>query len=201
MKLPELMYIPARGCEFRANVGSLSMRGIHEGQHDIILAFYGEGACDDRGRSLTAIWSMTDAQLERAHDYIKWLFPLPETRDGNPATPMLQPETIAAFKERVELQRRLRRSYDRMLQFYGLAMIAGEVKEEPNFRVRANDWLQPGNHNHLRLTRIIRSLRYLGLESEAQALYHRLGEIYTREPGKITATTFWYWRRAANKPV
>jgi Opioid growth factor receptor (OGFr) conserved region len=39
-------------------------------------------------------------------------------------------------------------------------------------------WLSPGNHNHLRLTRILRSLRLLGELRAAQALF----EISTPRP-------------------
>jgi hypothetical protein len=42
--------------------------------------------------------------------------------------------------------------------------------DEARFLERSRNWLRPGNHNHLRLTRIMQSLWILGLRAEAKAL-------------------------------
>jgi hypothetical protein len=56
-------------------------------------------------------------------------------------------------------------------------------------------WLTPGNHNHLRLTRIMLSLRALGLEHEARELYAYVTERATQRGG-VTADTLRYWLAA-----
>jgi hypothetical protein len=43
-----------------------------------LLAFYRGQAPDDAGRWLKDIWEWDDEQLETTHDFIQWLFPLPE---------------------------------------------------------------------------------------------------------------------------
>lgn len=163
-----------------------------------LLAFYAGTAPDDRGRSLADVQSMTDDELEGVHDYIQWLFPLRERSGANPWAPVLDEPTIAAFLARPELRERLRHSFTRMLAFYGLSMTGGAVRPNAAFPARSRVWLSPGNHNHLRLTRMIRSLRTLGLEAEAQALFSCLRELYEENASRITPATFRFWREAAS---
>lgn len=164
-----------------------------------LLAFYAGTGTDDRGRSLADVQAMTDDELERVHDYIQWLFPLRERSGANPRAPVLDASAIAAFRAQPELRDRLRRSFARMLAFYGLsADTEGRVQLGASFAARSRVWLSPGNHNHLRLTRMIRSLRTLGLESEAQALFSCLQEIYEQNASRITPTTFRFWNDAAS---
>ena len=68
------------------------------------------------------------------------------------------------------------------------------------FAAKATVWLSPGNHNHLRITRILRCLSLLGLEAEARAFFECLSEIYENEQSQprpaISTETILYWRRA-----
>jgi hypothetical protein len=90
-----------------------------------------------------------------------------------------------------------------MLSFYGLRRTerAGEVGieiDESRFADRARVWLNPGNHNHLRLTRIMQSLAALGLRAEARALQRCLVTDVYEGPGagQITPDTREYWTDA-----
>jgi hypothetical protein len=58
-------------------------------------------------------------------------------------------------------------------------------------------WEKEKDHNHLRITRIIRSLRILGLEIEAQAFYEYLKENAVR----TSKISHMYWKRAAERPL
>ena len=99
------------------------------------------------------------------------------------------------------MQGRLRAAFLRMLAFYGFALQGDRVVEGPRFVAASRNWLHAGNHNHLRLTRMLRSLRVLGLDREAQALWAALRMLYEREVAAgrrtITAETFAFWERAA----
>ena len=48
-------------------------------------------------------------QLEAVHDYIQWLFPLPEPSGFNVAAPVLDRDSIQEFRTRPELQQKLPR--------------------------------------------------------------------------------------------
>jgi hypothetical protein len=145
-----------------------------------IIGFYSDTEPDHRGRYLHEIQEWPDAQLEAVHDYIQWLFPLPERSGFNVAAPVLTHESIQEFRTRPELQQQLRSSFLRMMTFYGFEARSGEhitVTRAPNFAAKAAGWLSPGNHNHLRITRILRCLTVLGLEAEAKAFFDCLSEI------------------------
>jgi hypothetical protein len=159
------------------------------------------GGVDDEGRTFDEILGWDDARLEMVHDYIQWIFPLPERSGANPWAPVLDARTIAAIRSSAEMQGRLRAAFLRMLAFYGFVLEGAAVVEGPRFAVASRNWLHAGNHNHLRLTRILRSLRVLGLEGEAAALWEALRGLYERETAAgrrtITQETFAFWRQAA----
>lgn len=167
---------------------------------DPIVAFYSHEATDDRGRSLRQIWGWDHGRLEGVHDYVQWLFPLREPSAVNYTAPLITDNTVAGFAGNAALRDNLKRSFELMLDFYGLALVDQEhglaVVPTPSFEKRSRTWLMPGNHNHLRLTRILRSVRTLGLSDCAVALFDRLVVIYREVPGAISSTTFQYWQRA-----
>lgn len=168
---------------------------------DPIVSFY-SGGVDDRGRTLQSILDWPDERLESVHDYIQWVFPTTTPSGANPWAPLVTDATIASFAS-PELRDRLRAALDRMLTFYGFVRASdtsGNVSitiDSERFARRAVIWLRPGNHNHLRLTRIMQSLWALGLEDEAIALQRCLLALY-EGPGarKITTETAEYWRTA-----
>lgn len=61
------------------------------------------------------------------------------------------------------------------------------------------NWVHRFDHNHLRITRIIRSLRVLGLEEEAIAFFQALKSI--QEASNISPKSLNYWSRAAFRPL
>ena len=166
-----------------------------------IIDFYNGDAPDDRGRFLSEIQGWPDDRLESVHNYIQWLFPLPEPSPVNPSAPLLDSTAIREFGRRPELRERMRASFLRMLQFYGLEWSDGEVRQAGNHAERSRNWLSPGNHNHLRITRILRCLRLAGLEAESSAFFACLRAIYEEERVKprpaISAETFRFWTSAA----
>jgi hypothetical protein len=165
-----------------------------------IIGFYNGTESDHRGRCLREIQEWPDDQLESVHDYIQWLFPLPEPSGFNIAAPVLIRESIRDFLARPDLQENLRVSFLRLMNFYGLEACSGKVTRAPNFAAKATGWLSPGNHNHLQITRILRCLTVLGMKTEAKAFLECLAEIYENEQNKplpaISDETMLYWREA-----
>jgi Opioid growth factor receptor (OGFr) conserved region len=168
-----------------------------------IIGFYNGTHPDHRGRYLNEIQEWPDDQLETVHDYIQWLFPLPEPSAFNVAAPILTRESIQEFLARPDLQQNIRVSFQRLMSFYGFEVRVGKhitVTRAPNFAAKATGWLSPGNHNHLRIARILRCLAVLGLEAEAAAFLECLAEIYEDEQNKplpaISDETMLYWRDA-----
>lgn len=174
---------------------------MHCGVPNPLIGFYRDGAADDRGRTLAQILGWDDDELEAVHDYIQWLFPLPERSGANPGAPILDAGTIETFRATAAMRQRLRQALERMLRFYGMEMVSGEggvgVERADNFPARARNWLLPGNHNHLRLTRMLRSLRLLGLEAESKALFRALDPICRDYPGSVSSGTYAFWSDAS----
>lgn len=139
----------------------------------------GEGD-DARGRRHADLLAMDDAALEARHDYVQWLFPLPEPSAAVPGSPVLAAGEAAALAADPAVRERLAAAAARMRRFYA-----------------ANDhWLVPFDHNHLRITRIIRSLRLLAGDAEADA-FRAFAMARVREAGDpVNARSLAYWRDA-----
>src|SRR3954463_3005118 len=135
-----------------------------------LLRFYEGAGTDDRGRRIDEIWRFTNDELETVHDYIQWLFPLAERSAFNHGAPLLDDETIDEFANNETLHRNVEHSLRVMLDFYGLAIAGAEILRVPTFTERSRNWLRPGNHNFLRLTRMIKSLKLLGHDARATQL-------------------------------
>jgi hypothetical protein len=163
-----------------------------------LLDFYRGQKADSEGRFLSKIWRWKDNELEFTHDFIQWMFPLPEPSRFNADGPILTEEDIAAFQGDPLLRANLRKSFGRFLKFLGLsATTDGPIMEGANFADRSLQvWMYP-NHNWLRITRIIRSLRLLGLQTESLAFFTWLEAINKKRKFLIPADTFQYWTEAA----
>lgn len=66
---------------------------------------------------------------------------------------------------------------------------------------RGHLWWRNMTHNHLRITRILRSLRVLGCQAASEALYRCLEELVKREKRQVSYQTRLYWWRAARRRV
>ena len=162
-----------------------------------LLDFYRGQGTDAEGRFLKDIWTWKDDDLEAVHDFIQWLFPLPEPSQFNPGAPLLNEKDFQSFKSEPILQANLMKSFERILTFVGFSLAKdGNVVEGDKFRTRIPEvWARP-NHNWLRISRILRSLTLLGMEVQAQALYDRLREYFRSGRFPIPANTFRYWTDA-----
>lgn len=149
-----------------------------------IIGFLSGQTPDGEGRFLREILAWPDDRMEAVHDFIQWLFPLLEPSPVNPGAPVLDAATIAEIRARPALQEAVRASAARMRRFYQAS----------------RHWITPGNHNHLRITRILKCLKLAGLDGEASEFFGWLSTIYAAEqerpfPG-ITPRSFEFWRAA-----
>src|SRR5262249_54395618 len=99
-----------------------------------LVGVYRGQARDTGGRAPGALWDWDDESLEEVHDFIQWLFPLPEPSNFNADAPLLSEQDVREFRGDPALQARLRRSLERLLTFLGLACGEdGKVVEGENF--------------------------------------------------------------------
>ena len=116
-----------------------------------IIAFLGGVGTDSHGRLLNDIWAFSDAEIERTHNFIQWLFPLAEASLSVPGSPTLTSDEIAALRLSVAAKTSIVESADWYTAFLS----------------RNSHWKAKYNHNHLRITRAIKSLRLLVSDEEA----------------------------------
>ena len=166
-----------------------------------LLAFYRGAGTDHRGRTREEIVGWDDDRIERVHDFIQWLFPLEEPSPVNPSAPVLTPSDREAFHKEPALRERLLDSFHRMLAFYGFELRADTdaraIRRAADWPARSAVWLHPHNHNHLRITRILKSLMLLGAVDEAEAFYRALSDVdASNDSSKIAPVTMEYWTRA-----
>lgn len=253
-----------------------------------IVRFYDPDvkAKDALGRTQEQILAWPNSQLENSHNYIQMLFPLPEGSPFNYAAPVIDLETMTAFRSDSELRQRLRASFERMLTFYGFttsihpepesekkndtekqelhARATDEVTTSqvtpgnkegsadvqdsaiaksktttetapttvttesavldtpgpsapepasqaspfgysvirgPNFRKASRNWAVHMDHNHLRITRILRCLRVLGLQKECDAFFAALKRVYDDPSINIGPRSLEFWTRAVERPL
>ena len=186
-----------------------------------ILQFYHntDPRPDFCGRKLRSILRWSDDRLEAVHNYIQILFPLPEASPINPAASTITEAVFNAFRSGDEeaegLQAGLRLAFARIAGFFGFKVLGmnheGYIEDDAeialalaeNCEERFSNWVVPFSHNHLRITRIIRCLRVLGLEKEASA-FHSMVKAQrntTKYGGKISTRSIMYWDRAAERPL
>tara|TARA_B100000700_G_scaffold331223_2_gene462420 strand:+ start:7270 stop:7782 length:513 start_codon:yes stop_codon:yes gene_type:complete len=163
-----------------------------------LIAFYRGEAGDHQGRTLHDLWALPSFWLEHTHDYIQWLFPIPEAGRFNGFAPLLSETDRAAFAADETLQANQRYSLDVMLAFFGLTRREFVIEAMPELNMREHIWLKRGGHNHLRISRIIRSLHLCHQPELAAAFQRAVIEIGTTQ-GVVSEQSIDYWR-AANQP-
>ena len=148
-----------------------------------VVEFLAGTGRDGRGRLLPDILAFDDRALEAHHDYIQWLFPLDTPSAAVPGSPILSSQDIAEIRACGQCQANLRRALHRLTRFY-----------EEN-----DHWLVPTNHNHLRITRIIRSTRMLLSSSEAVEFFNAIMARVTTSGARVSPTSQRYWREALDQ--
>ncbi|RPA98486.1 hypothetical protein L873DRAFT_1844194 [Choiromyces venosus 120613-1] len=168
---------------------------------DPIVKFYARNSPDCKNRTLSALLSLTNEELEHSHDYIQTLFPLPEPSPFNHLSPIITPTTARAFRSSAALRAALRTSFRRMVAFYGFDSGVGEAGvvvvrrgKGKGWEGRSGFWRRRFDHNHLRITRIIRCLRVLGCEEDARGFYQAV-----RKAEGVGGRSLVFWRRAARR--
>ena len=152
--------------------------------HEEKLAHFLRGTGQDsQGRLHADLLNFSDEELEEVHDYIQWLFPLREKSMAVPDSPVLESdEMVQLLRSDTEVRGHMLQALERMKRFYG-----------------DNDhWLEQGDHNHLRITRILKSACLLGLREEAIAFHNFiLQRVESAQP--VTRESLAYWQNSISE--
>jgi hypothetical protein len=168
-----------------------------------IINFFCHNGTDNKGRTLQDMIDFTDEEMEANHDYIQWMFPLHEKSGFNDDCPVLTPEIASVIEdywhEHPEscLQGE---AWRRVLDFYGIGDTCNRTGVGPHSRTynhdRIKEWCYDGNHNLLRITRIIRSLRLFDDDLLAEYFYKDISFAQDFISNDLSERTNDYWRKA-----
>ena len=139
----------------------------------------GEGT-DSKGRKLTEYHDKDDNWWERCHNHVQWAFPLPEESKAEPASPVATQSDYDVI------------AMDPVLKMRMVALLGRFVL----FLDRTRGWRLPADHNHLRITRVLRCLCFCGLNDVAfdfcDYVKHEVGKVAGKQ-------TIWYWDEALKR--
>jgi hypothetical protein len=143
-------------------------------------AFLKGTGSDSRGRTLSHVLAFDDTEIEATHDFIQWVFPLPIASSAQPQSPVLSCQDVSAIAGDDVAVANLKLARHRMEQFYS----------------RNDYWLRWHDHNHLRITRILTSLRLLAGLDEARQFYAVISDRLKAAPGAINPRSLEFWAHA-----
>ena len=145
------------------------------------LNFLSKEGNDFKGRTLESIWSFSDEDIERTHDFIQILFPLNK------------PSESAFHGYYLD-------SEDLIEQIRSNSIATENILKSSNWYLSfltRNVWLWNRNydHNQLRITRVIECLRLLISEDEADKFYDDVLKII-KDNNKVNQTSLNFWKNA-----
>lgn len=145
-----------------------------------VVAFLNGSGRDDAGRTVEEVLALDDAALEAQHDFIQWLFPVPEPSRAVPGSPVLTEQDRTTISGSAAALANLAAATARMSAFY----------ETTHY------WLGSHDHNHLRISRIIRALRLLAGDAAADRFRDARLEDISRRRGQVNTVSLEHWRRS-----
>jgi len=153
---------------------------------ETILGFLRGDTFDYKGRTFDSMLRMTNEQLEKCHDQIQWMFPLHEESKHATTYPILTKETVSLAKQQDAIVLNMTLAKQRMEQFLGI----GDFDRIE----RQAEWCWNKNHNLLRITRILRSLRFFDLEKEADDFFRKVYKVGIKF--NLSQETLLFWEKA-----
>lgn len=150
---------------------------------------------DSQGRTIGEVWALNNFWLEHDHKYIQWLFPIDTQTKFNRHAPVLTQDDILAFKGSDALQNAQQQSLTVMLRFFGMQWRGDEIVPTEQLNIRDHIWLKRGGHNHLRISRIIRSLMLCG-QPKLSVMFQRAMIDTAEQFGEVSEESKGYWLNA-----
>ena len=145
-----------------------------------LVTFLEGSGTDSQGRRLSDVWQFDDDAIDFTHDFIQWMFPLREASGSNFTAPTLLASEIETIRSSLQCLRNLEESTKWMLSFFN----------------RTEVFFHYTNHNHLRVTRIIKSLRLLHSDLLADNFKQEVLNMVQSRAARINPVTVAFWLSA-----
>ena len=148
-----------------------------------LVDFLNRTGPDHQGRYLRDIWDLDDNAIEQTHDFIQWIFPLTEKSMSVPGAPTLSTVDIEAIRTGEVARANLEES----AQWY------------LGFLQRNDHWIKSYDHNHLRITRAIKSLSLLTSVEASNSFLDSVFDIAGDRIQSIGQNAIRFWKSGVNK--
>ena len=137
---------------------------------------------DFKNRFLQDIWNYSDEEIEHTHDFIQLLFPLDEESSAVSNAKYLDSrKVIQDIKSNKSAKENIVKSSQWFLSFLE----------------RNSHWKRRHDHNYYRISRIIKSLRLLVSDEDADMFYKSFMLLIDEQhKAKINSITLNYWENA-----
>ena len=166
-----------------------------------LVQFYRGEIPNNEGVFIDEILAYSYGALEDDHAYIQWILPLKERSMFNTDAPLLTDKEIELFAIDPELKTKVYSVAYKMIDFYGMYIHGSKADwQESDDKHGHKDpkwWLRRFNHNFLRITRMLRSLRYLGCPELSEAIY----ECLMKSRDMFEVSSYEYWTEAVAGPL
>jgi hypothetical protein len=127
------------------------------------------------------VMDMNDEEFEKRHDFIQWLFPIDSVSKYN----LFAPVVSECFYDYIRKDRAIDATR-KMCGFLGFQLYMAGINYE-----RVKEWWYDGNHNTLRITRMLQFLKGCGFHYEIDLIKSKLSQ-FEVALGKLDACKFWY---------
>ena len=135
---------------------------------------------DFKERTLQDIWSYSDTEIERRHDFIQVIFPL-----NKPS----QAVSHGYYLDSQDLVHQIKSNKDALIN------ISKSSQWFYSFLERNRYWNTRHDHNQLRITRVIECLRLLVSDEEADNFYNNVLELI-EDNNQVNTRTLNFWSNA-----
>lgn len=161
----------------------------------LIKFHFGFGS-DRHNRLIQDIWNLDLFTLEHDHTYIQWLFPIDTSHKFNSHAPKLTEADKNHFRQQPSLRSNQQKSLSAMLNFFGVGIDGDNFIPSQNLNMKDHIWLKRGGHNHLRISRIIRSIALCSQTILSQKFMNAMLTIAATH-GVVSDESKQYWINAA----
>ena len=144
-----------------------------------IVSFLEGKTPNHRGYTHAMLLEQTDQQAETTHDYIQWLFPLDRPSQSVNTSPVLTKSDVQEIRQNQLIGINLEKSKTWFL----------------GFLERNKHWITKYDHNHLRITRAIISLRLLVSDKTAENFRKKIFELAGNRLNSIDSKAINFWNK------
>lgn len=168
----------------------------------LIEYYIGKGT-DSAGRTFDEAILLNERAMEKSHDVVQWVFPTITPSQMQKHSPVLDDATIKILKDDLLFKSRYKYALEKYLTFWRIPFrispyTASILIDETIPDGLNQSWTYAGDHNQLRLARVLESTRLLGLENTSRDLFHALIRFVGKDnEHDITARNVAYWYKAA----